>query len=302
MGKKSKKGQSRATQHHGKAKRATQKRQNSNRYRSSDDREKTVETAQSVESTPSPTHAATVTPPPPIVDDAKPPAVATETPLEQNLSLLTPSQQTLAQSLVSMGQSHLFSKWSPPGTNDSMKVELLEKLERMDDAYPSNGLVGYLTNAKSLLEKSRKGDNPLEGWVPSVPQGELFDMGSKDFWDCESIGLKEIGKCGFALVAGGLGERLGYSGIKVCALFQERLVAKQCIAGGLHIPFFPPYSLAFLRSWPPKHVIFSSTLKPSWLFNRVMQPLEPSSLSVSWSPMIRMRGLSNSWNQITTLE
>jgi len=29
------------------------------------------------------------------------------------------------------------------------------------------------------------------------------------------MGLEEVGKCGFVLVAGGLGERLGYSGIKI---------------------------------------------------------------------------------------
>ena len=31
----------------------------------------------------------------------------------------------------------------------------------------------------------------------------------------EELGLKELSKLGFVLIAGGLGERLGYSGIKI---------------------------------------------------------------------------------------
>lgn len=75
--------------------------------------------------------------------------------------------------------------------------------------------MGYVKNAKELLEKSQKGENPLEGWVPSVPDGEMFTIGTKDYDEFEGLGLEEMGKCGFALVAGGLGERLGYGGIKV---------------------------------------------------------------------------------------
>jgi UDP-sugar pyrophosphorylase len=36
-----------------------------------------------------------------------------------------------------------------------------------------------------------------------------------EFAELEQVGLKEVGLCGFVLVAGGLGERLGYKGIKV---------------------------------------------------------------------------------------
>ena len=238
MGKKSKKGTSRAKAHYGKAKRAAQRSAGSlNRYKSDsfeEDRNITAETVdiakEEVTLTPSPPAAAVVAK----VEESSPPVLATkdkapqapaaaavavdvkeESSLEENLNLLTPSQQTLAKTLSSMGQSHLFSSWSKPGTNDDLKKDLLSKLERMDAAYPSNGLAGYISNARELLEKSRRGENPLEGWAPSVPQGEMFEIGTKDFWDCEAVGMKEIGKCGFALVAGGLGERLGYSGIKV---------------------------------------------------------------------------------------
>jgi len=91
----------------------------------------------------------------------------------------------------------------------------MSKLELVDQSYPDGGLTGYLTNAIALLEKSRRGENPLEGWIPSVPKGEAFEVGTDAFLRSEELGLKEVGKCGFILVAGGLGERLGYGDIKV---------------------------------------------------------------------------------------
>jgi UDP-sugar pyrophosphorylase len=92
---------------------------------------------------------------------------------------------------------------------------MMEQLERMDTAYPSNGLVGYIENAKRLLEDSKQGVNPLEGWSPSIPDGKCFELGSEEYTMVEEKGMGEMGKCGFVLVAGGLGERLGYSGIKL---------------------------------------------------------------------------------------
>ena len=39
--------------------------------------------------------------------------------------------------------------------------------------------------------------------------------GDDDFVKFEEMGIKEAQKAAFVLVAGGLGERLGYNGIKV---------------------------------------------------------------------------------------
>lgn len=133
--------------------------------------------------------------------------------LVDNLSLLTESQVDLAKTLCANGQAHIFAAWNT--ASDDAKLASISQLERMDKAYPSGGLAGYISNAKELLENSRKGVNPLEGWKPSVPQGENVSIGTKEFDALEQKGLSEIGKCGFVLVAGGLGERLGYGGIKV---------------------------------------------------------------------------------------
>lgn len=51
--------------------------------------------------------------------------------------------------------------------------------------------------------------------MPSVPEGEKLDWGSPHFRELEQAGMTAAGGCAFVLVAGGLGERLGYSGIKV---------------------------------------------------------------------------------------
>ena len=127
--------------------------------------------------------------------------------LESSLSLFTPSQQELAKELCelpgSTNQSHLFENWSDDSEFDDKKREMMSKLESVDQSYPDGGLVGYLQNAVELLEKSRRGENPLEGWSPSVPQGETFEVGTEAFLSTEELGLKEVGKCGFVLVAGG---------------------------------------------------------------------------------------------------
>ena len=51
--------------------------------------------------------------------------------------------------------------------------------------------------------------------MPSVPEGERLDFGGRAFREYERAGAAEAGAAAFVLVAGGLGERLGYSGIKL---------------------------------------------------------------------------------------
>ena len=59
----------------------------------------------------------------------------------------------------------------------------------------------------------------MDGWKPSIPSGASFELGTTEYTKMEKKGLKELGKVGFVLVAGGLGERLGYSGAKVIFAF-----------------------------------------------------------------------------------
>jgi UDP-sugar pyrophosphorylase len=137
--------------------------------------------------------------------------------LEKIFPFLTDAQTDLCKVLCSeeMRQSHLFQHWGADcDSSPGMKCLMIKQLEALDKAYPT-GLAGYIANARELLEGSRKGINPLEGWKPSVPSGIFFELGTPEYDKMEEIGRYELGSVGFVLVAGGLGERLGFSGIKV---------------------------------------------------------------------------------------
>jgi hypothetical protein len=162
--------------------------------------------------------------------------------LVESLQLFTPTQQELAKKLCTLpgttNQCHLFEHWSSDTSYDEKKKTFMSKLELVDSTYPDGGLIGYLNNAVTLLEKSRKGENPLEGWEPSVPKGEAFtSVGSDAFLETEKLGLDEVGKCGFVLVAGGLGERLGYGDIKV---------SFWCLSVGMNVLHSPLNSHVFI--------------------------------------------------------
>lgn len=73
----------------------------------------------------------------------------------------------------------------------------------------------YLERARKLLSDSKNNVNPFENFKPSEPEGVFLHPGSDEFNDMEQAGLKELSKVCFVLIAGGLGERLGFSGIKI---------------------------------------------------------------------------------------
>lgn len=136
----------------------------------------------------------------------------------------TESQKDLVKKLCEVGQTHLFENWlSSSGDDDSSddnakKQQIIKQLESLNESYTDGGLIGYIKNARKLLKNSKDGVNPLEGWKPSIPQGEMFELGTSEYQSTEALGIAELGNVGFVLVAGGLGERLGYSNIKVRAL------------------------------------------------------------------------------------
>ncbi|KAK4802350.1 hypothetical protein SAY86_000553 [Trapa natans] len=134
--------------------------------------------------------------------------------LQKNLQLLSPDQVELAKMLVDMGQNHLFYHWADPGVEDEDKKAFFAQVVKLDQNYPG-GLVSYIRNARELLADSKAGKNPFDGFTPSVPTGEVLTHGDDSFLNFEEEGIKEARRAAFVLVAGGLGERLGYNGIKV---------------------------------------------------------------------------------------
>ncbi|KAL6217056.1 hypothetical protein ACLB2K_010273 [Fragaria x ananassa] len=134
--------------------------------------------------------------------------------LQRNLHLLSAEQVELAKVLVEMGQTHLFEHWDEPGVDDEEKKAFFDQVARLNSSYPG-GLVSYIKTARELLADSKAGKNPFDGFTPSVPTGETLTLGDDSFMRFEETGVKEVQKAAFVLVAGGLGERLGYNGIKV---------------------------------------------------------------------------------------
>jgi UDP-sugar pyrophosphorylase len=134
--------------------------------------------------------------------------------LGDNFNLLSPQQQELVKMLLNNGQDHLFNNWPAPGVDDDEKKAFFDQLVLLDSSYPG-GLVAYINNAKRLLADSKAGTNPFDGFTPSVPTGETLAFGDENFIKFEEAGVREAKRAAFVLVAGGLGERLGYNGIKV---------------------------------------------------------------------------------------
>lgn len=119
--------------------------------------------------------------------------------------------------LMEEGQGHVLGFWAEVGTHDDRKRSLARQLATVDAAYPG-GLRAYITNARRLLDAACRGDNPYAGYVPEVPSGVTLSVAPAaraEFEAYEELGLQTAQHTAFVLVAGGLGERLGYSGIKV---------------------------------------------------------------------------------------
>ena len=57
--------------------------------------------------------------------------------------------------------------------------------------------------------------NQYGGLKPEQPSCVDLSEFDQNYYDMESLGLKECGSLAIVLVAGGLGERLGYEGIKI---------------------------------------------------------------------------------------
>jgi UDP-sugar pyrophosphorylase len=114
--------------------------------------------------------------------------------------------------LKELGQEHIAEEYSkrPP----SEKEAFITQVNNLEKIYPG-GLKEYIKRAKVLLNNSKNNINPYAKYTPSVPEGVNVIAGDELFYKYESLGVAEIRYTGFVLVAGGLGERLGYNDIKI---------------------------------------------------------------------------------------
>lgn len=134
--------------------------------------------------------------------------------LGNNLELLDQKQQELVATLLSIKQEHLFQDWPARGIDDDKKLKFISQLQNVDSTY-IGGIESYVNKAKKLLESASVGENPFASFTASVPSGEDLLFGDEQYRMMEKLGTEAASKLAFVLVAGGLGERLGFSGIKV---------------------------------------------------------------------------------------
>ena len=74
----------------------------------------------------------------------------------------------LIKTLLEAGQQEIFDRFN---LSDTEKISsFFDQVKLLEDGYPG-GLVAYVNQAKKLLEASKRGDNPFEGYVPEVPKG-----------------------------------------------------------------------------------------------------------------------------------
>lgn len=123
-------------------------------------------------------------------------------------------EQTLIENLLKAGQGHLFADWDAPDINDEAKAAFLQSLAHINSSYPG-GLAGYISNARKLLAEAKEGKNPFDGFVPHQPDKVDLTQFDAAYDHYETLGKTHFSKTAVVLVAGGLGERLGYSGIKL---------------------------------------------------------------------------------------
>ena len=134
--------------------------------------------------------------------------------LKKNLGILSEDEKKYVSLIIEMKQEHIFDNWADAGTEDAKKHSMIAQIKQLDSDYPG-GLKQYYQNGINLLKASFDGKNPFDGWVPSIPAGQKLEFNSKEFNEMEQLGRTQFANCAFVLVAGGLGERLGYPGIKV---------------------------------------------------------------------------------------
>lgn len=171
---------------------------------------------------------------------------------EENLSLLSERGRAALENLIQHdaaegAQRHVYADWPEAGVDDEGKLRITEQLADLDASYPG-GLPNYLSKAKMLLRESADGVNPFSDFTAVVPEGEHISYDSPvpdshtgmTFAQAEEAGLTGIADVAFVLVAGGLGERLGYSGIKLS--LETNLCTNKC-----YLEVYAKYILAMQR-------------------------------------------------------
>lgn len=170
-------------------------------------------------------------------------------PLEKNIVagvIQDPDQIHVARLIVSLGMGYLFSGWSNPGNaDDRKKIIMLQQLVRLNQRYPG-GLPAYRQSSLRLIEDMNAKRSRFTGKVPLLPRTfEVNDLEGANsrgssFYETERMGIARGNKTAVVLMAGGLGERLGYPGFKIG-------IPLSLMTGDTYFDWYVKYVLALQR-------------------------------------------------------
>ena len=122
------------------------------------------------------------------------------------------NEEQILDLLKETNQNEIIEKYK--NSKEEEKKSFIEQFNSLEKATPG-GIKDYLKRAKILLEDSKNNVNPFKDYTPQVPLGFDIKVGSEQFYELDKLGFSEIENTVFVLVAGGLGERLGYPDIKI---------------------------------------------------------------------------------------
>ena len=115
--------------------------------------------------------------------------------------------------LKELNQDHIIEKYNSSSKKDQQ--EFLIQFNKLDKVC-RGGIKDYLKRAKVLLEESKNKINHFSDTTIEIPDDiPHIEIGTPEFFELDQLGFSQMKDVVFVLVAGGLGERLGYTGIKI---------------------------------------------------------------------------------------
>ena len=121
--------------------------------------------------------------------------------------------ETVLKLLKELGQDAIISKYNTVTPQE--QKDFIAQFNHLDKVC-RGGIKDYLKRAKKLLEDSKNKVNFFHDYSVEIPDDiPHIDIGSEEFYELDKLGFDQLKDTVFVLVAGGLGERLGYTGIKI---------------------------------------------------------------------------------------
>ena len=122
-------------------------------------------------------------------------------------------EKTVLDLLHELNQDHIIAKYN--SVTPEEKKNFIIQFNELDKVC-RGGIKDYLQRAKILLEASKNKVNNFSDTTIEIPDDiPHIQIGTDEFFELDQLGFNQLKDTVFVLVAGGLGERLGYTGIKI---------------------------------------------------------------------------------------